>query len=161
MSERPLNESGPQEDVPEVLSAQAMTSRQQQFLRYFTAILIDLTVLNLFDQYWDAVAIPDFTISLFAAIVLQVLLQATLALEHRVAVFWNARSGVGAKVGRVFFAWLILFLSKFVILAILNATFGHEVAFTGPLHGVPAFIVVIMAMLAAEELVLRLYRALR
>ncbi len=160
MSEQALNETAGPSDVPEVVSAQALTSRQQLFLRYFTAILIDLTVLNLFDQYWSAVSIANFTLSLFAAVVLQVLLQATLALEHRVAGFWNAREGVGAKIGRIFSAWLILFLSKFVILAILNFTFGDSVAFTGPLHGVPVFIVVVMAMLGAEELVLRLYRAL-
>jgi len=41
--------------------AGSYTGRQQLFIRYFTAILIDLTVLNLFDEYWDNVVIESFT----------------------------------------------------------------------------------------------------
>ena len=53
-------------------TATAPSDNQRLFMRYFTAILIDLTVLNLFDEYWDAVTISSFTVSLLAAIVLQV-----------------------------------------------------------------------------------------
>ena len=125
-----------------------------------TAILIDLTVLNLFDEYWGLVSIESFTISALAAILLQVLLQATLALEHRVALFFKSKSGGVAKFLRFFCAWLILFGSKFVMLGAIDLAFGDEVAFTGPGHGVLAFIVVIVVMLAAEELAVRIYRRL-
>jgi len=57
---------------PEI--AGTYNARQQLFIRYFTAILIDLTVLNLFDEYWEYVEIDSFTISLLAALLLQVLL---------------------------------------------------------------------------------------
>ena len=46
------------------------SNRQRLFVRYFTAILIDLVVINLFDEYWDNVVIGSFTISLFVAILL-------------------------------------------------------------------------------------------
>jgi hypothetical protein len=64
-------------------SARIPSTKQLLFLRYFTAILIDLAVLNLFDEYWEHVVIDSFTISLIAALLLQVLLKITLALEHR------------------------------------------------------------------------------
>lgn len=148
------------DDVAGIASAAQMSSRQQFFIRYFTAILIDLVVLNLFVEFWDRVHIDAFSISLLAAILLQVLLQLTLRLEHRVAAYFNARSGAIFKFLRYFTAWFILFGSKFVILYALHVAFGDAIEFSGAAHGVVAFIVVIVAMLVAEELVLRFYRRL-
>lgn len=145
---------------PEVASALTPTSRQQYFLRYFTAILTDLVVLNLFDEYWSRVHIESFTVSLLAAILLQILLQATLHLEHRVDRFFRARHGLQFEVLRWTGRWLVLFVSKFVILYALEFAFGDGVHFAGAAHGVLAFIVVVVSMLAAEELLVRFYRRL-
>ena len=62
----------------EKLTTEALHIRQVLFVRYLTAIMIDLTVLNLFEEHWDAVIIDSFTISLLAAVLLQVLLKVTL-----------------------------------------------------------------------------------
>ena len=148
------------EEIPEVASAQTPSSKQQLFLRYFTAILIDLTVLNLFDEYWDWVTVDSFTISVLVAILLQILLNLTLALEHRVAAHFQARPGTSAKIMRALSAWLILFGSKFVILFAIDIIFGSRILFGGPYHGVVTFIVLVITMLIAEELILRFYRRL-
>ena len=78
------------------------SSRQRAFLRYLTATLVDLVVLNLFVEYWEYVAADSFTITLLAAVLLQVLLKLTIALEHRLAAFFNARQGGFAKFMRFF-----------------------------------------------------------
>lgn len=140
-----------------VASAAAPTTKQRLFNRYFTAILIDLTVLNLFDEYSQHVVVASFTISLLTAILLQALLKLTLAFEHRVAQYFDAKSGAGAKFLRLFCAWLILFGSKFVMLGAIDLAFGDQMHFGGPLHGVVIFIAVVIAMLVAEEGILRLY----
>ena len=57
-------------------------------------------------------------------------------------------------------AWAILFLSKFVILGAINFAFGDSIIFSGPLHGVVAFIVVVVVMLVAEESIVRFYNRL-
>jgi hypothetical protein len=106
------------------------------------------------------VELDSFTVSLFAAFLLQVLLNLTLVIEHRIAAYFNAREGVAATVLRFFFAWLVLFGSKFVILAAVDLAFGDWVHFHGPMHGVVAFVAVVVAMLAAEELIVRFYRRL-
>lgn len=141
-------------------SAERPTSRQKLFLRYFTGVLIDLAVLNLFVEYSKNVVIDSFTISLFAAVLLQVLLKATIALEHRVAAYFKAKPGGFAKFLRYFTAWLILFGSKFVILEALVFAFGDDVYFGGPFHGVVTLIVVVVVMLIAEEAVVQIYRRL-
>ena len=124
------------------------------------ALLVDLIVLNLLAEYWSRVSVDSFSTSLIAAILLQVLLQATLSLEHVVASWFNARDGIAWTVGRYLTAWLILFGSKFVMLGAIDRILGEGVHFLGPMHGVGAFIWTVVAMLAAEELVTRIYRKL-
>ena len=141
-------------------SAERPSNKQRMFLRYFTAILIDLTVLNLFVEYSKNVVIDSFTISLFAAVLLQVLLKATIALEHVVANYFKKKPGGFAKFLRFFTAWLILFGSKFVILEALVFAFGDDVYFGGRFHGIITLIVVVVVMLIAEEAIVQLYRRL-
>ena len=130
------------------------------FVRYFTAILIDLVVLNLFVEYSKHVTIDSFTISLLAALLLQILLKLTIAVEHRVAAFFIAKQGGFAKFMRYFCAWIVLFGSKFVILEAIDVAFGDSVSFTGPIHGLVILIVVLVTMVLAEEVIVRIYRRL-
>jgi hypothetical protein len=134
--------------------------RQRGFFRYFTATLVDLVVLGLFAEYWEHVSVDSFTIILLAAVVLQALLKLTIALEHRLAAYFNARSGGFAKFMRFFTAWLVLFGSKFVILEALVFAFGDRLRFGGPLHGIVALIVVVVTMLVVEAAIVKLYRRL-
>jgi hypothetical protein len=134
--------------------------KQRAFIRYFTAILVDLVVLLLFAEYWGHVYVSSFTIALLAAVLLQILLKLTIVVEHRVAAFFNARPGGFNKFMRFFCAWLVLFGSKFVILEALVLAFGDRLRFGGPFHGIVALIVVVVVMLAAEAVIVKLYRRL-
>lgn len=141
-------------------SANIPSDSQRRFMRYFTAILIDLVVLNLFAEYWDKVFVDTFTTSLLAAIVLQVLLKVTIAAEHWVIGLFKGKTGGFNTFLKYFCAWLILFGSKFVILEALALSFGKNVHFEGMWHGVITLIVVVTVMLVVEELVVRFYRKL-
>ena len=136
------------------------TKRQQLFLRHTYLVLIDLTVLNLFNEYWDLVYIEFFSISLLTAILLQFLLQITISIEHRISSYFKQKSGTGAKILRGLSIWAILFVSKLVILEAINLFFGSSVLFGGPIHGLVSFIVLVMVMIAAEQICFRIYRAL-
>ena len=142
-------------------SADLPSDSQRVFLRYFTAILVDLVVLNLFAEYWDnRVYVSSFSISLLAAVVFAVLLKLTLAVEHWVAAFFKGKPGAFMTFMRFFCAWLVLFGSKFVILEALAQVFGDNVRFEGRWHGIVPLILVAIAMLLAEEVVVRIYRRL-
>lgn len=136
------------------------SSRQRAFLRYFTAVLVDLVVLNLFVEYWELVSADSFLVTLFAAVLLQLLLKLTILLEHWLAAYFNAKPGGFARFMRFFSAWLVLFGSKFVILEALSLAFGDNLRFGGPFHGLVALIVVVVAMLAVEAAIVVLYRRL-
>ena len=132
--------------------------RQRVFLRYLTATLVDLVVLGLFAEYWEHVVVTSFSVMLLAAALLQILLKLTIALEHRVAAFFNARPGGFNKFMRFFTAWLILFGSKFAILEALAFAFGDRLHFGGPWHGIVVLIVVVVALLAVEAILVKVYR---
>jgi hypothetical protein len=136
------------------------SNRQRLFVFYLTAILIDLVVLNLFVEFSQRVWVDSFSTSLMAAVLLQLLLRLTIAIEHRVAAYFKARPGGLMTFLRFFFAWLVLFGSKFVILEAISFAFGDSVRFEGRFHGVVTLIMVIVAMLVAEEAVVRIYRKL-
>ena len=103
--------------------------RQRVFMRYFTAILVDLVVLLLFAEYWEHVHVSSFTVALLAAVLLQILLKVTIVVEHKVAAFFNARPGGFNKFMRYFVAWVVLFGSKFVILEAVALAFGDRLTF--------------------------------
>lgn len=137
-----------------------LSNHQHLFIKYTLAVLVDLTVLNLFNEYWDYVYIEFFTLSLFAAILLQFLLQATIIIEHRAANYFKAKTGLSAKIQRGVSTWGILFISKLIILEAINFVFGDSVVFSGPFHGLVAFIVVVTGIIIAEQLITKIYRSL-
>jgi hypothetical protein len=142
-------------------TAEMPTDRQRLIMRYIFGVLINLVVLNLFDEYSDSVTVASFSWSLLAAILLQVLLKATIAIEHQVAEFFNGRPGPFNKFMRFFGAWLVLFGSKFVFLEVITFVFGDKVRFEGMLHGVVPLIIVVVVMVIAEEVIVRFVRWIR
>ena len=135
---------------------QTPTTRQVRFLRAVLFVLVDVTVLALFVEYWDKVVIDSYTIALLTAILLQVTLKATLSLEHRIGDYFRDRPGRGAIVSRLLATWVVLFGSKFVILEAVDLVFGDHVE----LGGLFPFIALVAAILAVEAGVQRLYDAL-
>ena len=140
--------------------AEARSNHQQLFIRYTLAILIDLNVLNIFNEYWDYVIIDTFSISFLTAVLLQLLLQVTIVIEHRIASYFKSKSGLRPKILRLFSSWIVLFISKLIILEAINFTFGSHVLFSGPIHGLVAFIIVVIAILVAEQFIIRIYKSL-
>lgn len=99
------------------------TSRLQMiFFSWTKDVLIYIIVLNLFVEYSPVVIIDSFTISIFTAILLKILLESILVLEHKIAHFLEAY-----KVIRILIIWLILFGSKFLILEVIDFVLGEHV----------------------------------
>ena len=136
------------------------TDRQRLFVHFFTGTLIDLVVLGLFADFTDKVYVDSFTTMLLAAIVLQILLKATIVVEHRVLARFKGKTGAGWMTLKFLVAWLILFGSKFVILEALSFVFEKDIHFTGIWHGIVWLIIVVVTMLVVEQLVFRFYRKL-
>mgnify|MGYP001826447242 CR=1 FL=1 len=130
--------------------------RQERFLRGTLGVLVDVTILALFVEHWDRVVIDSYTIALLTAILLQAMLKATLALEHRLAAFFRNHARAGTTALRLLTTWVLLLASKVVILETVNVVFGDDVEFGGLLP----FVVLVVVMLAAEAIIERVYDAL-
>lgn len=133
-----------------------VSARQGRFVSWLLYVLIYLTVLNLFVEYWDRILIDSFTISVVTAALLAVLFKATLALEHRISGYFKARKGAGALVLRILAVWALLLGSKFVILDVVDIVFGEHV----DLGGILPFIVLAVSLIAAELIVTRIHQSL-
>jgi len=149
-----------QESTQKIEQTFVLNKKQKNFIRYTIAILMNLVVLNLFDEYWDNVVIDSFTISLFAAILLQLMLKVTIAIEHKVSAWFKSKTGGFMKFLKFFSLWAILFVSKLVILEAINIAFGDKVQFNGAYHGVITFIVVVTVMVISEEVLVRINKSL-
>jgi hypothetical protein len=130
---------------------------QRLFVGYTLAVLVDLTVLNFFDEYWEFVNIESFSISFAAAILLQLLLKLAIRVEHKVAEYFKSKSGQAAKLYRGISSYVILVGSKFIMLEIINIMFGEKVQFSGPFHGVVAFLTVVITILVVEVIISKIY----
>ena len=151
-----------EEELELSLSKKTTNRKQKLFVRYVIAILIDLTVLSLFNEFLPQyLYIATFSLSLFTALILQILLQLTLKAEHKVAdYFFKGKSGVMTSVLRGLTAWSMIFVSKLIMLKAISIAFGESVHFGGALHGVIAFIIIITTMIVSEQIVIKIFHAL-
>ena len=79
-----------------------------------------------------------------------------LGVEHKVAHFFEARPGKLSKFLRIMSTWLILFLSKFLILETVDLVFGDHVELGKFVH----VLSLVIALMVAREVFHRIYLAL-
>lgn len=127
------------------------TKQQMIFFSWTKDVLIYIIVLNLFVEYNYKIVIDSFTISIFTAILLKILLEIILKLEHRVSDAFKAY-----RILRILLVWLILFGSKFLILEIVDIVFGEHVELGKFLD----VIVLVIALMVAREVFQRIYVSL-
>ncbi len=133
-----------------------ISKQQRTFASYATDVLIYVIVLNLFVEYVDAVVIDSFTISIFTAFVLKILLDLILGLEHRVSHYFAQRNRPLSKVLQVISAWAILFASKFLILEVIDLVFGDHVELGGFLQ----VLALVITLMIARAVFQKIYESL-
>ena len=135
---------------------QTISPAQVRFLSWVSEVLVDIVVLNLFVEFVHTIVIDSFAISILTAVLLKLMVDAVKGLEHAVSAYLAAKEGAVWKPLRFVAVWLILFLSKFVILEVVNFVFGDHVEL-GSFIEVAAIVV---TMLAANAILQRVYRTL-
>ncbi len=121
-------------------------ARQTRFLGWTFDVLISVVVINLFVEYAPSFIIESFTMSILTAILLKLMLDAIVLVKKRVFGWFEARGGIWRKL-RFVALWVILFVSKFVVLEGVDLVFGDRVH----LGGFVEVTVLILALIAARE----------
>jgi len=98
------------------------TKKQMVFFSWTKDTLIYVIVLNLFVEFSPVVSIDSFTLSVFTAFLLKIMIEIIQMLKHKVSEIFKPN-----KVLRTFLIFLILFSSKFVILELVDIIFGQHV----------------------------------
>ena len=128
-----------------------ITQWQLAYVGWTMTLLAYIVVLNLWVEFNQSVVIDSFIISILTAAVLLVLLVAILGLEHRVKEWFAARDGSVYRILGPLSTLLILFLSKFVILEVIDIIFGEHVELG---HFIDVLLLVLLLILAQKAMVL-------
>ena len=136
--------------------AVTITSVQEAYVSWYVDVLIYTVVLNLFDEYVENVNIDSFTISILTALFLKLLLTFVERFEHRVKHYFDQKEGTGFKILGFVVIFSILFLSKLLILEIVNLVFGDAVELG---HFVEV-VALIITMIVTREFANWVYRRL-
>lgn len=144
---------GPTDPWPVDAASARPNRRQRVFAEWLADVLIYTAVLNLFVEFHGDVAIDSFVISMLAALMLKVLLVAIATVKKGVWKWAQAKGSRRYTIAGALGVWLILFLSKFLILGAEDLIFGDSVELGG-------FVVVMFlaaSLTIARELIQRTY----
>ena len=108
-------------------SSLTITRQQLAFVGWTMTLLAFIVVLNLWVEFNDKVVIDSFALSIATAAVLLGLVVLILRFEHRTKSWFAAREGTVYRVLAPASTLLILFLSKFAILEVVDIIFGEHV----------------------------------
>jgi L-asparagine transporter-like permease len=128
---------------------QTRSSKQQIFRDTVLGTLLYAVVLGFFNDYTDILTTRSYSITFACAFVLQVLTYLTLMLKGAVVNHHN-RKAASSKLLLALSVWLILFLSKFVFLAVLDAIFDQDVEISGFVGLLAIIICLTLAQKAVE-----------
>lgn len=104
-----------------------ISKKQDIFFSWVSDVLIYIVVLNLFVEYVPAVIIDSFTISILTAVLLKILLDLVMGIEHQVHGFFEQKEGPVFRVMGTVALFGILFFGKLFILEVVNFVFGDHV----------------------------------
>ena len=139
-----------------------INQRQRLFLIFTLFVLADLAVINLFDEYAsNYFHISSFTASIVMAVILQILIVITIKIEHKIADFFKGKEGVINLILRILVTWALLFGSKIIMMKIVDLILGDKIEYYGPYHGLGAFVLIIIGMIIAENLLKKVFLSLK
>ena len=133
-----------------------ITRAQARFVSWVSEVLLDIVVLNLFVEYVHTIVIDSFAISVLTALLMKLAIDAVKGLEHRVASYFRAKQGLVWRALGLISVFSILFLSKFVILELVNIVFGDHVE----LGHFIEIVAIILTMLVGNALLQLVFRRL-
>ena len=127
----------------------ARSSEQQLFFDMVLGTLVYAVVLGFFEDYTDILNTWSYSTTFFVAIVMQILTYLTFWLKSLVVKYFKGKEGSMYKAALVFGVWLILFLSKFVFLAVIDFIFGSAVE----ISGFVGLMIIIITMTVVKQLI--------
>jgi hypothetical protein len=112
-------------------TANSFNQRQLFFKEMFVGTLIYAVVLGFFDDYTSIVYAKSFSTIFLASIVLEAMTFLAFQLKNKIIGWLKNRTGAIYKFLMFFCVWLIMFLSKFVFVWVIDLVFGSNINING------------------------------
>lgn len=107
------------------------SKKQLAFKELFVGTLIYVCVLGLLADYTNIVYAQSFSYIIYAAFVLEILTYLTLLAKKQILSRLKLKTTMRHKVLILFGAWLVLFLSKFVFIGVIDVVFMGTITVYG------------------------------
>ncbi len=130
-----------------------LPKRKAQYVDWVFDLFIYIVILNIFIEYSWGFYIDSFTISIFTAFVLKASMNVVFKVEHRITKFFKGKEGGFNKILYVMSVWGVVFLSKFVILEIIDVIFGDHVEISSFI----SLILLIVTMMVSKKILEKIY----
>ena len=111
-------------------------------------VLLYSVVLGFFNDYTSIFSASSYSTTFAVAIVMQCLTYATFVAKDRI-VYRFKRAESTSRIGIALSVWLLMFLSKFVFLGVIDLIFSQEVE----ISGFVGLIAIITSLTIAQSLV--------
>jgi hypothetical protein len=124
------------------------STKQQVYTEMVVGTLIYVVVLGFFRDYTDIVTANTFSTIFLSAFVLQILTYLTFLLKKRIVAWLKDKPGILYRGLMFFCVWLVMFLSKFVFIAILDLLFSQYIY----VHGFFGILFVVLSVTVLHKL---------
>lgn len=138
------------------MNTPSSNARQGLFQNMFIGILLYSVVLGFFNDYTNILQTTSYSITFSMAIVMQLLTYGTFQVKDVVKGWLKKRNGKYNTAATGFSIWLILFLSKFVFLAVIDFIFNDSVQ----ISGFVGLLFIVASLTITQQLVDIIYRKL-
>jgi hypothetical protein len=108
-----------------------INNKQEIFRNMVVGILLYSVVLGFFNDYTNILHTGTYSVTFALAIVMQILTYLTFMTKDRVIGWFNRVDKSKNKIWLIFSVWLVIFLSKFVYLWVIEYIFRGTVEISG------------------------------
>jgi hypothetical protein len=136
--------------------SRSFSPRQLLFKELFVGTLVYAVVLGFFDDYTSIVEATSFSYIFLAAIILEVLTCAAVAVKDRIVAQLRHRGTPRAFALMVVGVWFVLFASKFVFIWAIDLVLGEDVNINGFFGILAVALVVTLVHRSADVVFVRL-----
>ncbi len=108
-----------------------LSPRQRIYQEIVFGTLIYAVVVGFFDDYTNILSTSSYSVTFFVAFTLALLTFLSLSLKKYVVSFVRQKASLSSKVSLALTVWLVLFLSKFVFMELLDLIFRTSLTISG------------------------------
>lgn len=137
-------------------SASVFNSKQLLFKEVFVGTLIYAVVLAFFNDYTSLVYAKSFSTIFYASIVLEVLTYLALFLKDTIIKSLIGKTAVVYRIVMFFCVWLVMFISKFIFVWVIDLIFGSYINIKGFFGILSVVVIVTLTQKVADRIFIML-----